>query len=61
VVGMNSIAMYCMVHLMDGFLASSLRTNLGWLLPVHSEEALVLLILWSITFWMFRRKIFLRI
>jgi heparan-alpha-glucosaminide N-acetyltransferase len=61
VVGMNSIAMYCLVHLMDGFLASSLQTHLGWLLPAHSVQAAVLLILWTITLWMFRRKIFLRI
>ena len=61
VVGMNSIAMYVMVHLWDDFLAGSLKTHLGWMLPAYSEQAIVLLILWSITLWMYNRKLFLRI
>jgi heparan-alpha-glucosaminide N-acetyltransferase len=69
VVGMNSIAMYVMVHLMDGFLADSLKIHLGrgvidifgkpWAMPV--QGAMVLAILWWICLWMYRRKLFLRI
>ena len=57
VVGMNSIAMYCMVHLMDKFLGDSLRTHLG----IQYPQPWVLLILWLILLWMYRRQIFLRI
>lgn len=69
VVGMNSIAMYVMVHLMDGFLADSLKIHLGrgifetfgkqWALV--AQGAMVLVILWCICLWMYRRKLFLRV
>lgn len=70
VVGMNSIAMYTMVHLMEGFLAESLRIHLGRnvfdapLGPAFRpilEGGSVLAILWWICYWMYRRGIFLRI
>lgn len=69
VVGMNSIAMYCMAHLIDGFIVDSLRTHLGRnIFNLFGEmyeqvfrSAVVLLILWLICFWMYRRRIFLRI
>lgn len=69
VIGMNSIAIYCMVHLWDGFILNSLRTHLGpnaFKIFGDTYEpilrgATVLLILWLILFWMYRRKIFLRI
>jgi heparan-alpha-glucosaminide N-acetyltransferase len=69
VVGMNSIAAYCMAHLFDGFIVGSLRTHLGESAfgifgePYQSlvRGALVLLVLWSILFWMHRRKLYLRI
>ena len=69
VVGMNSIAMYVMVHLMDAFVAESLKIHLGrgvfemlgkpWALVLQGSA--VLAILWWICLWMFRRKLFLRI
>jgi predicted acyltransferase len=69
VIGMNSIAAYCMAHLFDGFISSSLNTHLGidafktfgtaYESLLHG--AAVLLILWLILFWMYRRKLFLRI
>ena len=69
VVGMNSIAMYAMVHLMDGFLADSLKIHLGrgvfemlgkqWAMVLQGSA--VLAILWWICLWMYRRKLFLRI
>ena len=69
VVGMNSIAMYVLVHLIDGFVADSLRIHLGqgvfeifgksWALV--TQGAMVLSILWLICYWMYRKKLFLRI
>ena len=69
VIGMNSIAAYCMAHLFDDFVSSSLRTNLGAgafkSLGQAYEPLLhggaVLFIFWLMLFWMYRRKIFLRI
>ncbi|HNQ72929.1 MAG TPA: DUF5009 domain-containing protein [Verrucomicrobiota bacterium] len=69
VVGMNSIAAYCMAHLFDGFISEALSTNLGvnafklfgaaYEPLVHG--AAVLFFLWLILFWMYRRKLFLKI
>ncbi len=69
VIGMNSIAAYCMHGLIDGFIASSLNTHLGkQLFEILGEPyvpllqgAATLLVLWLILFWMYRRKLFLRI
>jgi predicted acyltransferase len=69
VVGMNSIGAYCMAHLFDGFIGSSLDVHLGANVSkvfgaayeslVHG--ALILFIMWLLLYWMYRRKIFLRI
>jgi predicted acyltransferase len=66
VAGMNSIAMYVMVHLMDGWILETLKTHLGQDLfagtyGLIGEHLAVLLILWMICWWMYRRKIFIRI
>ena len=74
VVGMNSIAMYCMADGgFKGFVHSSFRTHLDrWhafeklLGPYHvyapiAESAAALLVLWLVCLWMYRRKLFLRI
>jgi predicted acyltransferase len=68
VVGMNSIAAYCVAHLFDRFIGRALNTNLGprffGLFDVYApfvHGALVLFILWLILFWMYRRKLFLKI
>lgn len=69
VIGMNSIAAYCMAHLIEGFIVSSFRTYLGAdafkVLGAPYESLLrgaaVLLVFWLILYWMHRRKIFLRI
>jgi heparan-alpha-glucosaminide N-acetyltransferase len=69
VIGMNSIAAYCLAELLVGFLTSTLRTHLGrdafkLLGPGYEpllQGASVLLLLWLILFWMYRRKIFLRV
>jgi heparan-alpha-glucosaminide N-acetyltransferase len=81
IVGMNSIAMYCMAQLIKPWIGSSLKTHLatldtwfGWqpaltfvlfdsnsvYSPVFSNVAVVF-VLWLICWWMYRRKIFVRI
>ncbi len=69
VIGMNSIAAYCMAHLFEHFIAQNLKTHLGQdafkLLGAPYEPSLhgaaTLLALWLILYWMYRRKLFLRI
>jgi predicted acyltransferase len=77
VVGMNSIAMYCLSMLMRGFVRSSLNIHLGipswnlveqlhvpWLATIYGpmfQNAAILLVFWLICLWLYRRKIFLRI
>jgi heparan-alpha-glucosaminide N-acetyltransferase len=69
VIGMNSIAAYCMAHLFPGFIAKSLRTHLGSTLFTRWGTAYepfligaaILLVYWLILYWMYRRRIFLRI
>ena len=69
VVGMNSIAMYCMAHLIGGFIAHSFEIHFGSnFFQMFGEafsrmfsDGLVLLVLWIILLWMYRRKIFLKI
>jgi predicted acyltransferase len=69
VIGMNSIAAYCIYELSARFIAASLRTHLGEgtfrvagdpYLPFVQGVAVVL-VMWLILFWMYRRRIFLRI
>jgi heparan-alpha-glucosaminide N-acetyltransferase len=69
VVGMNSIAAYLIAHLFEEFIADSLRINLGadffaflgtGLQPLLNGAAM-LLTYWLILFWMYRRKLFLKI
>jgi heparan-alpha-glucosaminide N-acetyltransferase len=69
VVGMNSIAIYVMSWTMQPFLHRSLQIHLGWLIsavagPVFQPVVYglgIMLIFWYILFWMYRRKIFVRI
>jgi predicted acyltransferase len=66
VVGMNSIAMYCMSMLLKPWVRGSLRTHLGkrWFTGDYGEAVMaasVLLVLWLICLWMYRRKVFLRL
>ena len=69
VIGMNSIAAYLMAHLFESSVFRDLTTHLGastfkifgdaYERLVHG--AAVLVVLWLMLFWMYRRKIFLRI
>jgi predicted acyltransferase len=69
VVGMNSIAAYCIDHLFNGFIQKNLFTNFGhgiFRFLGNAYEPLLhgaatILVCWLILFWMYRRKIFLRI
>ncbi len=67
VVGMNAIAAYCIAHLFEHFLIAALNTHLDGVLKLLTpydhfvRGALVLVIFWVILFWMYRRKIFLKV
>jgi len=69
VIGMNSMAAYLMAHLFESFLADSLRIHLGThafqIFGAGVEPLLrgiaILLAYWLMLFWMYRRKIFLRV
>jgi predicted acyltransferase len=66
VVGMNSIAMYCMAQLLKPWIGRSLRTwfGRGWFEGPYGPflySAAILLVLWLFCLWLYRRKIFLRI
>jgi len=69
VIGANSIAVYVMSGTIEHFVSSALVRHLGpapfAILGAPFEPVLrgagVLLVFWGILFWMYRRKIFLRI
>ena len=69
VVGANSIAAYVLAHTIHGFVLESFRIHLGRkIFSVFGSNyepliagATVLLVYWLILFWMYRRRIFLRI
>jgi Uncharacterized conserved protein len=68
VVGMNSIGIYVMSWTMGHFFSQALARHLGPLITVAGPTFQpmvqgfgVILIFWIILFWMYRRKIFLRI
>ncbi len=66
VVGLNSIAMYCMSMTMRGWLKGVFRTFFGHGVfggtygPIV-ETATLLAVFWLICLWMYRRKVFVRI
>ena len=69
VVGMNSIAAYLIAHLWEDFIVDNLHINLGYqifrVFGTGLEPLMVgitvMLIYWLILYWMYRRKLFLRI
>ena len=69
VIGMNSIAAYCIDHLFEDFVTDTLHVHLGrgvfnlFGTPYAPllQGVLVLLVFWLMLFWMYRRKLFLRI
>ena len=69
VAGMNSIALYCMSMLMKPFVRERLKLHIaqnmfdvfGKTYAPMVEMGSILIVLWLISFWMYRIKIFLRI
>jgi heparan-alpha-glucosaminide N-acetyltransferase len=69
VVGINSIAAYVIAHLFEGFVASAFTTHLGAnafnvlgeAVAPFVRGVLLLLVFWLILFWMYRRKLFLKV
>ncbi len=69
VVGMNSIAMYVMAHFLAPIVERSLKSNLGEHFFEHIggaygpilEASAVLFFLWLACYWMYRRKLFMKI
>jgi hypothetical protein len=66
---MNSIAADLMAHLFESFIADSFRIHLGphafaflgaGLEPLLRGAA-ILLVFWLMLYWMYRRKLFLRV
>ena len=69
VIGANSIAAYLMAHLFERFIVDSFRIHLGegffrvfgpGIEPLFLGSA-VLLTYWLMLFWMYRKKVFIRI
>ncbi|MDG3005348.1 acyltransferase family protein [Paludisphaera mucosa] len=69
VIGMNSIAAYCLAHLVEDFLVAGFHTHLGpdvfkvFGAPYEPfvQGVATLLALWLILLWMYRRRLFLRV
>jgi predicted acyltransferase len=69
IVGLNPITLYCMWQLMGGFIRENARRHIcrdvfvifGEAYSPILERGIVLIVLWLVVLWMYRRKIFLRI
>jgi heparan-alpha-glucosaminide N-acetyltransferase len=69
VIGLNSIAAYLIAHLLEDFIVDSFRIHLGAsifsafgdLVEPFVRGLVVLTVYWLILFWMYRRRLFLRI
>ena len=69
VIGANSIAAYLMAHLWERFILDSFRIHLGehafafagTEVEPFVRGVAVLLVYWAILYWMYRRKLFLKI
>lgn len=69
VIGMNSIAAYLMAHLFERFIMDSFRIHLGQhafqIFGTGPEPFVrglaVLLVYWLMLYWMYKRKVFMRI
>lgn len=69
VAGVNPITLYCLWQLAPGFVRQHLKTHLGQQIfescgSIYApllERASVLFVFWLILFWMYRRKLFVRI
>jgi predicted acyltransferase len=69
VIGMNSIAIYVLAHLIDRFIVSSFQTHFGpnifrvlgeGYAPLLSGGATIL-VFWLMLYWMYRKRLFVKI
>jgi heparan-alpha-glucosaminide N-acetyltransferase len=58
VVGMNSIAAYWIAHVLEDPIADSLRIHLG---AAFASGPVVLALEWVLLYWMYRRRLFLKV
>jgi len=69
VIGLNSIAAYLIAHLFEDFIATSFQIHLGQgifatfgaALEPFVRGVIVLAVYWAMLYWLYRRKLFLRI
>jgi len=69
IVGLNPIAYYCLWQLMGGFIRDNLKRHIGpdvfeiagQAYAPGLERLAVLVVLWLVVLWMYRRRVFLRI
>jgi predicted acyltransferase len=69
VVGLNSIAMYCMSHQLKPWVARTLKMYLGQEIfqflgsgyEPMLQSTMIGLVFWLICYWMYRRKMFIRV
>lgn len=69
VAGLNPLTLYCMWQLMNGFVRDNLQRHLGPAVFGFAgaafapliERTAILLVFWSILYWMYRRRIFIRV
>jgi heparan-alpha-glucosaminide N-acetyltransferase len=69
VAGVNPITLYCLWQLAPGFVRQNLKTHFGQqifescglIYAPLLERVSVLLVFWLVLFWMFRKKLFVRI
>ena len=65
VVGMNSLVMYLLAAFVDGWTRRTLNTHFGVLFggtfgPMV-ESAAVLMVFWLVCWWLYRRRVFLKV
>jgi predicted acyltransferase len=66
IVGMNSLFVYCVGEILRGWISNSLATFtggfkfIGTLAPV-AQSCAVLLVIWFVAYWLYKRKIYLRV
>jgi predicted acyltransferase len=66
IVGMNSLFVYCVGEILRGWIGNSLAVFtggfkfIGTLAPV-AQSCAVLLLIWFVAYWLYKRKIFLRV
>jgi predicted acyltransferase len=65
IVGMNSLVMYLLAAFLDGWTRRTLNTHLGFLFggtfgPMV-ESVTVLVVFWLVCFWLYRRRVFVKV